>query len=106
MRRAADSEVQFLALDRISPVTHAVGNTMRRVAIMLVCIAVFGTPVSLLGGVGSALAVGGTYAYAMARTAEQQAAKAESPAERMAPGGAEHPLFPLIKAVGSTGLCG
>ena len=49
----AYSEVQFLALSNISPVTHAVGNTMRRVVIMLVTIAVFGTPVSVLGGFGS-----------------------------------------------------
>jgi solute carrier family 35, member E1 len=102
------SEVQFLALDRISPVTHAVGNTMRRVAIMVVCIAVFGTPVSVLGGIGSALAVGGTYTYAMATTYEQQEEEAslrkkaeETGTALAAPTGrADHPLLPLLKLVG------
>ena len=70
----AYSEVQFLALSNISPVTHAVGNTMRRVVIMLVTIAVFGTPVRVLGGVGSAIAIAGTYAYAAAKTYEQRQA--------------------------------
>ena len=38
---------------------------------MLVCIAVFRTPVSLLGGVGSAVAILGSYVYAMTKTQEK-----------------------------------
>ena len=92
----AYSEVQFLALDQISPVTHAVGNTMRRVVIMLVTILVFGTPVSLLGGVGSAIAIAGTYAYAMAKTYEaQQASNTKASNGRV-----DHPLLPVIKLLG------
>ena len=110
----AYSEVQFKALDQISPVTHAVGNTMRRVVIMLVCVAVFGTPVTLLGGVGSAIAIAGSYAYAMAKTYEAEAAKKKTESEATAASTAatqraeeamqgqavEHPLLPLLKAVG------
>jgi hypothetical protein len=103
--------VQFKALDQISPVTHAVGNTMRRVVIMVVCAVVFGTPVTLLGGIGSAIAIAGSYAYAMAKTYEKQqadasAAAAASTAERDEPSAPEvlpvdHPLLPLLKLVGS-----
>ena len=35
------SEVAMKALKNVHPVTHAIGNTMRRVVIMLICIAVF-----------------------------------------------------------------
>ena len=109
----AYSEVQFKALDQISPVTHAVGNTMRRVVIMVVCIAVFGIPVSVLGGVGSAIAIGGSYAYAMAKTAEKEEGERQKQLKMTAEGGesatneevltraqAEHPLLPLMKLVG------
>ena len=56
------SQVAMKALKNVHPVTHAVGNTMRRVVIMLICILVFQTPVSLTGAVGSTIAIGGSYA--------------------------------------------
>jgi len=65
------SEVAMKALRNVHPVTHAIGNTMRRVVIMLICIAVFRTPMSLAGAVGSATAIGGSYVYAMVKTAEK-----------------------------------
>ena len=114
----AYSEVQFKALDSVSPVTHAVGNTMRRVVIMLVCIVVFRTPVSVLGGVGSAIAIAGSYFYAMAKTQEKldadkakakdekegvEVAAAASPAGKDA---GKHPMLPLMLLLGKTGLCG
>ena len=101
-----ENEVQFKALDQISPVTHAVGNTMRRVVIMLVCIFAFKTPVSLLGWVGSATAIGGTYAYAIAKLQEKKAEQMEAAEEE----GEEvdlkvgepfaHPMLPVLKAAG------
>ena len=107
----AYSEVQFRALDSVSPVTHAVGNTMRRVVIMVVCILVFRTPVSLLGGVGSAIAIAGSYAYAMAKTHEKEqaelaAAKGKGQTDGVrattssTPDKVDHPLLPLIGLVG------
>ena len=71
----AYSEVQFKALDQISPVTHAVGNTMRRVVIMLVCIGVFGTPMTPLAAMGSVLAIGGSFLYSMVKAEEKRKAK-------------------------------
>lgn len=66
------SEVAMKALNNVHPVTHAIGNTMRRVVIMLVCMVAFRTPMTPLGAVGSALAVGGSYIYAMVKTKEAQ----------------------------------
>lgn len=50
----------------ISPVTFSVGNTMKRVAIIVTSVALFKNPVSLLSWVGSAAAVFGTYWYSAA----------------------------------------
>merc|ERR1719197_95310 len=58
----AYSEVAMKALNNVHPVTHAIGNTMRRVVIMLVCIGVFGTPMTPLAAMGSVLT--GLYFYA------------------------------------------
>ena len=74
------SEVAMKALKNVHPVTHAIGNTMRRVVIMLICIAVFRTPVSLAGGVGSAVAIGGSYLYAMVKSQEKAEAEAAAAA--------------------------
>ena len=69
------SEVAMKALNNVHPVTHAIGNTMRRVVIMLVCMVAFRTPMSLMGSVGSALAIGGAYFYAMTKQHEQELEK-------------------------------
>ena len=73
------SEVAMKA-PNVHPVTHAIGNTMRRVVIMLICIAVFRTPVSLAGGVGSAVAIGGSYLYAVVKSQEKAEAEAAAAA--------------------------
>jgi len=51
--------VAFLALSEVAPVTHAVGNTIKRVVIILASVIVFQNPLSPLGALGSAIAVGG-----------------------------------------------
>ena len=68
------------ALANVHPVTHAIGNTLRRVIIMLVCMLVFRTPMTLLGAVGSACAIGGSYLYAMTTQREKQKALAAASA--------------------------
>ena len=72
------------ALKNVHPVTHAIGNTMRRVVIMLICIVVFRTPMSLAGAVGSAVAIGGSYFYAMVKTSEKEASEKADRAEATA----------------------
>lgn len=61
------NEASFLALDRLSPVTHSVANTLKRVVIIVASCIVFQTPVSLLGSIGSGIAILGTLLYSLAK---------------------------------------
>jgi len=61
------NEASFLALDRLSPVTHSVANTLKRVVIIVASCIVFRTPMTLLGGIGSGVAVLGTLLYSLAK---------------------------------------
>lgn len=51
------NEASFLALERLDPVTHSVANTLKRVVIIVASCIVFKTPMSLIGGIGSGVAV-------------------------------------------------
>jgi len=62
------NEVAFLALGRVNPITHAVGNTMKRVVIIVASVLAFKTPISTLGIIGSCIALSGTLLYSLAKT--------------------------------------
>lgn len=51
----------------IAPVTFSVGNTMKRVAVVISSILFFKNPISLLNGIGSSVAVLGTLLYSLAK---------------------------------------
>lgn len=57
----------YLALGSVHPTTLAVGNTMKRVFIIVASLIVFKTPISRLGVVGSAIAVGGVLVYSLTK---------------------------------------
>lgn len=59
------NEVAFWILDLVHPVTAAVGNSIKRIVLILASILVFHTPVSELGWIGSILAIGGSLVYAL-----------------------------------------
>jgi solute carrier family 35 protein E1 len=61
------NEASFLCLSRLSPVTHSVANTLKRVIIIIASCVVFRTPMTLIGGVGSGIAVLGTLLYSLAK---------------------------------------
>lgn len=61
------NEVAFLALSEVSSVTHAVTNTVKRVVIILASVIVFRNPITLLGSVGSGIAIIGALLYALAK---------------------------------------
>jgi len=63
------NEASFLALERLSPVTHSVANTLKRVVIIVASCIVFKTPITLLGSIGSGIAVAGTLLYSLAKRA-------------------------------------
>jgi len=61
------NEVAFLALGKVNPVTHAVGNTVKRVVIIIASVIAFKTPISTLGIIGSSIAILGTLLYSLAK---------------------------------------
>ena len=62
------NEVAFLALGRVNPVTHAVGNTLKRVVIIIASVIAFKTPISTLGVIGSSIALTGTLLYSLSKS--------------------------------------
>ena len=50
-------------LERVSPVTHSVGNSLKRVVIIAASVIVFRNPVSATNIAGTALAIAGVVWY-------------------------------------------
>ncbi len=67
----AYNEVAFLALGRVNPVTHAVGNTIKRVVIIIASVVAFKTPMSTGSIIGSSIAIFGTLLYSLAMNASK-----------------------------------
>jgi len=65
----AYNEVAFLALGKVNPVTHAVGNTIKRVVIIVASVIAFKTPMSTGSIIGSSIAIAGTLLYSLAMNA-------------------------------------
>lgn len=63
----AYNEVAFITLNQVSPITHSIANTFKRVAIILATCFVFRNPLSPLGALGSAIAVAGTFLYSVTK---------------------------------------
>ena len=61
------NEVAFLTLDNVAPVTHALGNTIKRVVIIIASVLVFGTKMTSQGVLGSSIAIGGVLLYSIAK---------------------------------------
>ena len=60
-----NNEVMYLVLSNVHPVTLAVGNTMKRVFIIVAGVIVFSTPVSGLAAIGSTIGIGGVLLYSL-----------------------------------------
>ncbi|XP_043695675.1 xylulose 5-phosphate/phosphate translocator, chloroplastic-like [Telopea speciosissima] len=65
------NQSSYQALDQISPLTFSVGNTMKRVVVIVSSILVFRNPVRPLNALGSAIAIFGTFLYSQATTANK-----------------------------------
>ncbi|NBH36881.1 hypothetical protein D3Z58_26170 [Clostridiaceae bacterium] len=50
-------------LERVAPLTHAVGNVLKRVFVIGFSILVFGNKISLQTGIGTSIAIAGVAAY-------------------------------------------
>ena len=62
-----NNEVMYLALSNVHPVTLAVGNTMKRVFIVVASVLVFRNPISVQAAIGSAVGIGGVLLYSLAK---------------------------------------
>ena len=62
-----NNEVMYLALSNVHPVTLAVGNTMKRVFIMVASVMVFRNQISLQAGIGSAVGIFGVLLYSLTK---------------------------------------
>ncbi|KAJ0014784.1 hypothetical protein Pint_20875 [Pistacia integerrima] len=60
------NQSSYQALDDISPLTFSVGNTMKRVVVIVATVLVFRNPVRPLNALGSAIAILGTFLYSQA----------------------------------------
>ncbi|KAK9267614.1 hypothetical protein L1049_010045 [Liquidambar formosana] len=60
------NQVSYMSLDQISPLTFSVGNTMKRVSVIVSSIIIFRTPVQPVNALGAAIAVLGTFIYSQA----------------------------------------
>mmetsp|Transcript_4980 Transcript_4980/g.6862 ORF Transcript_4980/g.6862 Transcript_4980/m.6862 type:complete len:417 (-) Transcript_4980:208-1458(-) len=77
-----NNEVMYLALGNVHPVTLAVGNTMKRVFIMVASIIVFRNPVSVQAGIGSAVGISGVLLYSLTKQHYEKLEAEEAEAEK------------------------
>ena len=61
------NEVAFLCLDAVEPITHSLGNTIKRVVIILTSVIVFGTKMTKQGIIGSSMTILGALLYSRAK---------------------------------------
>ncbi|CAM9131478.1 unnamed protein product [Choristocarpus tenellus] len=62
-----NNEVMYLALGNVHPTTLAVGNTMKRVFIIVASLVVFHTPISRMGALGSTIGILGVLVYTLTK---------------------------------------
>ncbi|KAL9228777.1 hypothetical protein vseg_004321 [Gypsophila vaccaria] len=65
------NQSSYQALDEISPLTFSVGNTMKRVVVIVSTVLVFRNPVRPLNALGSGIAILGTFLYSQASAAQK-----------------------------------
>ncbi|KAG0619288.1 hypothetical protein M758_4G128900 [Ceratodon purpureus] len=61
------NQVSYMSLNEISPLTFSIGNTMKRVTVIVSSIIIFHTQVRPVNAVGAAIAIIGTFLYSQVR---------------------------------------
>jgi solute carrier family 35 protein E1 len=70
----AYQQASYMILQRVSPVTHSIGNCVKRVIVIVASVVAFQHPVSQQNAVGTALALAGVFAYSQAKRLKPKAA--------------------------------
>lgn len=63
----AYQQVSYMILQRVSPVTHSVGNCVKRVVVIVSSVLFFRTPVSPINSLGTGIALAGVFLYSRAK---------------------------------------
>eukprot|EP00241_Pyramimonas_parkeae_P005782 CAMPEP_0114247812 /NCGR_PEP_ID=MMETSP0058-20121206/13225_1 /TAXON_ID=36894 /ORGANISM="Pyramimonas parkeae, CCMP726" /LENGTH=397 /DNA_ID=CAMNT_0001361149 /DNA_START=65 /DNA_END=1261 /DNA_ORIENTATION=+ len=63
----AYQQVSYMILAQVTPVTHSVGNCVKRVVVIVSSVIFFRSPVSPLNAVGTAIALAGVFAYSQVK---------------------------------------
>ncbi|KZV29523.1 glucose-6-phosphate/phosphate translocator 1, chloroplastic-like [Dorcoceras hygrometricum] len=61
------NQVSYMSLDEISPLTFSIGNTMKRISVIVSSIIIFQTPMRPVNALGAAIAILGTFIYSQAK---------------------------------------
>jgi len=72
------NEVAFWILGIVHPITHAVGNTIKRVVIIFMSVLILQSQISIQGIIGSLIAIAGTFCYSLAQHRANEATKKKS----------------------------
>jgi solute carrier family 35 protein E1 len=60
-------QVSYMILQRVSPVTHSIGNCLKRVIVIVTSVIVFQNPMSRQNMIGTAVALAGVFAYSQVK---------------------------------------
>ncbi|XP_050223803.1 phosphoenolpyruvate/phosphate translocator 2, chloroplastic-like isoform X3 [Mercurialis annua] len=60
-------QVSYMILQMVNPVTHAVGNCVKRVVVIISSVIFFQTPISPMNSLGTAVALAGVFLYSRAK---------------------------------------
>lgn len=65
-------QVSYMILQMVSPVTHAVGNCVKRVVVIISSVLFFQTPVSPINSLGTGIALAGVFIYSRVKRLKPQ----------------------------------
>ncbi|GMJ06691.1 PHOSPHOENOLPYRUVATE/PHOSPHATE TRANSLOCATOR, Nitrous Oxide Overexpressor 1, CAB UNDEREXPRESSED 1 [Hibiscus trionum] len=69
----AYQQVSYMILQRVSPVTHSVGNCVKRVVVIVSSVIFFKTPVSPINALGTGIALAGVFLYSRVKRIKPKA---------------------------------
>nr|XP_016454155.1 PREDICTED: glucose-6-phosphate/phosphate translocator 2, chloroplastic [Nicotiana tabacum] len=61
------NQVSYMSLNEISPLTFSIGNTMKRISVIVSSIIIFQNPIQPVNALGAAIAIFGTFLYSQAK---------------------------------------
>ncbi|XP_071733342.1 triose phosphate/phosphate translocator, non-green plastid, chloroplastic-like [Rutidosis leptorrhynchoides] len=63
----AYQQIAYMILQRVSPVTHSVGNCVKRVVVIVASIFFFRTPITPINAIGTGIALAGVFLYSQVK---------------------------------------